>query len=145
VFNIYCKIINMLSLMEYLPVADARDGVKKYFEAMSTDLNLASLENRKEDNIEEGKTSEANYNIGIKDIQWRFINLVSTTYTGTLATKSANADSKENVVDILEIILSKDRFFERSSLIFPLRFVIMGGSPELQMCIQNFGALFEVN
>lgn len=146
IFNSYCKMLEVFNLMQYMPVGEARELIKKYFEAFSTEVNLFQLESKYgTEGLEEDTRVDSAYVLNLRDIKWKVINMVSSfdTFTEEELELRSDPDPRENVLEILEMILSKDRFFERKALAFPLRFVIMGGSKELQVVCQNFGALFE--
>ena len=146
VFNLYAKMINIFGIVEYLNIGEAREGLKKYFEAMSNDLGVFALENKlmNDMNYEDDTRIESSSMLSIKDINWKLVNIMTSNYDGNLTNFAQAPDPKENLSETLDSILGKDRFFEKSSMAFPLRFAVFGGSKELQILCQNFGNLFEV-
>jgi hypothetical protein len=146
VFNLYAKMINVFGIVEFLSVGEAREGLKKYFEAMSNDLGVFALENKliNDMNYEDDSRIDNSSMLSIKDINWKLVNIMTSNYEGNINNFSQVPDPKENLAETLDAILGKDRFFEKTSMAFPIRFAVFGGSKELQILCQNFGNLFEV-
>ena len=146
VFNLYAKMINMFGIVEYMSVVEAREGLKKYFEAMSSDLGLLGLENKNgaDNNNDEDMRIDNSCMINIKDINWKLVPIMKHEDKTNLNSYFQAPSLNENLSDVLDSILSKDRFFEKPSMAFPLRFAILGTSSELQILCQNLGSLFEV-
>ncbi len=146
VYNLYAKMINIFGIVEYLNVGEAREGLKKYFEAMSNDLGIFVLENKliNDMNYEDDSRIDNSSMLSIKDINWKLVNIMTSNYDGNINSFSQVPDTKENLAETLDAILGKDRFFEKSSMAFPIRIAVFGGSKELQILCQNFGNLFEV-
>ena len=57
--------------------------------------------------------------------------MVAKTTQNTEDDYLLNTDPKESLVEVLDTILSKDKFFEKPQMIFPMRFAVLGGSAEL--------------
>lgn len=145
----YAKIVHFLGSVEHMSLLEAKDTLKKYFDTLATEMSIFSLEARAAENVnaiqeDETRPDSANM-LQIKDINWKLVNLSSRVYTAhSFETAQPGFEMKE-IIPELETIFSKDKFFERSSMAFPLRFAVMGGSPELQILCQNFGNIFEVS
>lgn len=148
IFNMYAKIVHFLGSVEHMSLLEAKDTLKKYFDTLATEMSIFSLEARAAENtnaIQEDETrQDSSFMVQIKDLNWKLINLSSRVYTAhSFESAQPGFESKE-IIPELDTIFSKDKFFERNSMAFPLRFAVLGGSPEIQILCQNFGQIFEV-
>jgi hypothetical protein len=148
IFNMYAKIVYFMGSVEHMSLLEAKDTLKKYFDTLATDMSIFSLEAKATENtnaIQDDETrQDSSYMVQIKDINWKLVNLSSRVYTANnFESAQAGFEMKEIIPD-LETIFGKDKFFERTSMAFPLRFAVLGGSPELQIMCQNLGNIFEV-
>jgi hypothetical protein len=145
IYNSYSKTVAFLEVAENLDNVDSRVILKLYFERLIEDLDLGGIERAvDEGQLEDDLKSQAAYSLSIKDIKWKLVPLRSRYSPLEGAEISNTADPREIVIDNMEIILAKNKFFDREELILPTRFSVMGGSEDLQLLCQNFGSLFEV-
>lgn len=154
-FNIYSKMINLFDLIENMNVADAREAAKKFFEGLASEIKILDLKKLDDMNMEEEARKDTKMMLSLDHITWKLINVVNVSYYGELdnyeGSKKLSKEAlqerlkRENVSDLLETVLVKDRFFQKTSMVFPLRFAVLGGSNEIQLMVQNIGTLFEVS
>lgn len=146
-FNIYSKLVTMFYVCEHLPLNEAREGMKRYFEALGNELGVFALENKAElgEEADRLKDGEETLMLSIKDLQWKMIEVSYSRYVNNPEKIKALPSVNEQFTDSLDYIMSKSKFFERNAMAFSIKFAVMGGSPELQILCQNFGTLFEVS
>lgn len=144
-YNTYSKTVAFLEVVEYLDSADARVAIKLYFERLIEDLDLNGTERANDEGqLEDDMKNQAAFSLSIKDIKWKLVLLRYRTMPNDPNELSSGVDPREIVIDNLETVLAKNKFFDREELILPTRFCVMGGSEDLQLLCQNFGSLFEV-
>lgn len=114
---------------------------------MSNDLDIGNSDNQQQ--LDEAKIDSelkilANNSLSIKDLKWKIIPIGYRYYSGSSKYYNAQTESKEVYFEVLELILTKNRFFNQPEMSIPIRLSVMGGSQDLQMMSQNFGILFDV-
>lgn len=113
---------------------------------LANDLDISNIESRQLDEaqIEAELKSQANNSLSIKDIKWKLIPVGYRYYVGSSKYYNAQIEPKEVYNEVLDQILTKNRFFDNNEMVIPIRFCVMGGSQDLQLMCQNFGTLFDV-
>lgn len=145
IFNNYIKTMAFLEVIEHIAdPAEVRECFKRYFDMLISDLELEGIERPTDElHLDQDLKNQISCSISIKDVKWKLV-LLGQRNNFAHGEIFVGLDPQENYLETMEVILSKNQFFDREELTVPLRFMIMGGSPDLQVMCQNFGSLFEV-